>query len=193
MKAFELIATELDVSLLLEQLEAHPELWDENRTRTGHAGSVHGEVNDILVRFNKPTTDFDTALNDTVCYWQPALNSLPVVPSMIYPLMFNLLGDQIGRIIITKLKPGGEIGWHEDHGTPATHYQRFHLCLKNAPGAAFEFKVGDEVQSIEPTVGDLFIVANQLPHRVVNRSAQERWTMIIDIRTPFYQHIKETS
>lgn len=192
MKAFELVSYGIDVSGIIAEIEANPELWNENTTRTAHEGSVHTQVDDILIRFNRPADSFDTGLNDTMCFWQSAFTKVPSAASVIYPLMFNILGEQIGRIIITRLPPGGEIAWHKDEGISSTFYQRFHLCLKNAEGAAFEFQVGDEVKAVEPAVGDLFIVANQLPHRVINRSNEERWTMIIDIRTPFYQHIKET-
>ena len=176
----------VNVTALVNAIELQPELWDENTFRTEHACSPHVDASDILVRFNK-VTDIKTVFNDIECFWQDAAFKLPIMP-LIYDLMMNVAGDQIGRVVITKLQPGGRITPHVDGGAPAKYYQRFHLSLKNAPGAYF--RCGDS--KIEPLPGTWFIVDNSKEHEVVNDSAMERWTLIVDVRTPLFEDLKET-
>lgn len=183
---FRTLTTGINVTPLVKAIELQPELWNQNTFRTEHEKSPHSEASDIIVRFNK-VSDIKTVMNDIECFWQDAAFQLPVMP-FIYDLMMNVAGDQIGRVVITKLEPGAKITPHVDAGAPAKYYQRFHLSLKNAPGAYF--RCGDE--KFEPIPGTWFIVDNSQEHEVVNESAMERWTMIVDVRTPLFEDVKQT-
>ena len=39
--------------------------------------------------------------------------------------------EDMGRVLIVNLKPCGHVTKHNDQGTYADHYQRFHLVLKS--------------------------------------------------------------
>lgn len=162
------------------------DLWNNNDLRTKFDNSPHSAVDDIWIRFNDLTKDQDV-LNNKECIWYDAVTTLPV-SNIIYQLMQFVGADRIGRVIITRMKPGGKIEPHEDHGEPATYYQRFHLAIKNSSGASF--KCGDE--EYEPIPGEIFLVNNKLTHQVENNSMADRITMIIDLHTKFFEDFKQT-
>ena len=183
LKNFQILGT-LPVDQLNAALADHPELWNQHNLRTTHPGTPHQAVSDILVRFNPPG-GFN--LDDTECTWYPASDVLPVAP-ILTAVLGVVKGDRLGRSVITRLTPGTGIEPHVDHGAPAHYYQRFHVALQNAPGATFY--CGDEELTPEP--GDVFIFNNALEHSVWNGSDSDRVTLIIDVRTSWFEHIKKT-
>lgn len=187
MKYFKMVDAGLDVSPLVNALHNNPMLWDAMNLRTTHPMTPHKQASDIVIRFNKLTDDPLDVIDDNDCYWYPATSMLPVLP-YIYHLQSLVMGDRIGRSVITRLHPNKMIEPHIDQGSPVSYYQRFHLCLQNVIGS--KFIIGDE--SFEPIAGDLFIVANQIPHWVDNASDTDRLTLIIDIHTPMFQDVKAT-
>lgn len=172
---------------MLDALAANEGLWNINNLRTTHSQSPHKQVDDIWIRFNKLDGSLQKAVEDKETYWYPASGVLPCTHYM-YPLMEVVHGDRFGRCVITRMAPGVSIDSHKDMGAPVGYYQRFHLALQNAEGAVF--KCDDE--EFCPKTGDLFIVANHKEHSVVNNSELERITMIIDVHTPWFEHIKPT-
>ena len=186
-KNFQVIQKGVDTTQILNSLAMQPILWNEHNFRTRMIQSPHHVVDDILIRFNSLDQSLLDALDDKECFWYPAVNKLPVQP-LISALMHQTLGDRIGRVMITRMQPGKEIAPHEDFGAVNEYYQRFHIALKQEPGA--KFICGDEV--FEPDEGDVFIFDNSKTHSVVNDSKSERITMIVDIHTPYFEHIKKT-
>jgi len=186
-KNFQLIAQGIDTTPFLLALAEHEELWNYVDIRTTHPNSPHTDIDDIIVRFNEISYNNLQMLDDYESYWYPAASVLPVSP-VIHTLMGQVMGDRIGRCVITRCKPGHKVKPHVDAGSPVSYYQRFHLALQQAPGA--KFICGDEV--FEPKVGDLFVFDNSKTHSVENDSDADRITMIIDIRTPYFEHIKKT-
>jgi hypothetical protein len=186
LRNFQLVARGLHVRELLYQLECNPQLWNQNRLRTTHKETAHSAVSDIWIRFNQ--LDEKSSVDDMGAIWYDASKVLTEAPRHLYSLMQACFGERMGRAIITKLPPGGKITRHIDYGSPVSHYQRFHLCLQNHPGATFH--CGEE--SFEPLPGDLFIFDNSKPHWVDNDSDHDRITFIMDMRTPLFEHIKPT-
>lgn len=184
---FQYLATGLDVNPLLISLNDNKDLWNQFPVRTMHEGTAHSDASDILIRFNRLSEKIKKIADDNECYWYPAASELPVLP-YINELFSQVMGDRIGRVIITSLPPGGEITSHSDYGAPVEYYQRFHITIQNASGSVFY--CGDE--SITASAGDVFIFDNSKEHRVVNNSSVDRITMIVDIRTPRFEHIKKT-
>jgi hypothetical protein len=184
---FQVIAQNIDTRPMLEALKDNEHLWNQNNLRTTHELSPHKQVDDIWVRFNKLDGALQKAVEDKEAYWYPASDVLPVRAYM-YPLLEIVNGDRLGRCVITRMAPNTVIDSHKDMGAPVGYYQRFHLALQNAEGAVFKCD-GEE---FTPKTGDLFIVANQKDHEVINNSEIERITMIIDVHTSWFEHIKPT-
>jgi len=183
-----LMITKIDIEPLLLSLKEHEELWNMHPIRTAYPKSAHSEVYDIVIRYPNINDTAINIFNNDECDWFPAAFVLPVM-QYIYELSQITLGSRIGRCAITRIKPGCKVAAHIDEGTPSEYYQRFHICLQNEPGAIF--MCGNE--ELTPIAGDVFIIANHKMHSVINNSTKDRLTMIVDIRTPLFEHIKATT
>ena len=177
MKNFQQIATNLDVLPLLLAVRRQPELWGKDRVRAEFDQSPHREVDDILLRFS------DTAAADIgdelICNNTEAMRALPQARPLIYWLMARVEGDLLGRVMITKLPPGGRIYPHADVlGKYANTMSRFHIPLQSGPGCMF--RAGDEQVSMYP--GEAWDFNAHAEHEVINNSADDRIHLIVDIR-----------
>lgn len=149
--------------------------WNENTLRTTHEGTVHGEVDDIWLRFNEITED---VIDDTECVDYPAFAKLSQARALIFDLMRYVEGTRLGRVIVTRLKPGGKILPHRDEGAPATYYERYQVVLDCPEGCTF--RIGDE--SVQMRSGEVWWIDNREEHEVVNLGHDDRLVMIVDIR-----------
>jgi aspartyl/asparaginyl beta-hydroxylase (cupin superfamily) len=87
-------------------------------------------------------------------------------------------GVRLGRVLITRLRPGGVIPEHVDQGAPATYYDRYHVALQSLPGA-LNIAGGETVTY---NMGEMWWFDNRAPHTVVNNSADDRIVIIMDVR-----------
>jgi quercetin dioxygenase-like cupin family protein len=85
----------------------------------------------------------------------------------------------LGRIMIVRLKTGGEIAPHIDEGAYARYYARFHLVLESNPACVF--KAGGELVHMAP--GELWWFNHQVEHSVVN-NGPDRTHIIVDLTAP---------
>ena len=169
---------------LLHAIKMQPDLWDRQTLRTKHPGSAHAQVSDIWLRFNdvaeyERTGDPASIANDRDCIECPAWRDLPQVRPIVFDLMRMVEGVQLGRVIITRMKPGSRITPHVDQGSPATFYSRYQVALQSLPGA--NFNIGDETMNFRS--GEVWWIDNEVEHSVENNSADDRIVMIVDIRT----------
>lgn len=178
---------------LLHSLQVQPELWNQYPVRTNFERSAHTAVDDILLRyspFNRGEDYDDKICTEIDVVDFPAWHKLPAAQNFAYGMMTKVLGVHLGRIIISRLLPGGEITEHTDRIypaeakfpnkiPPAQYFERYHIVLKSQPGVVF--KCGDE--EIYMGTGEVWWFNNQLPHSVSNKSGSDRIHMILDIRT----------
>lgn len=173
------ILENVGVQAIVSYLHEHPELWNADKTRTSFPESPHSKVDDILLRF-QPVSDKDTI--ETVIDQHESVDR-PVylgMPRFVRELVMNVFayvgGDRLGRVMITRLKPGDAITPHVDAGTHAAYYERFHLCLQADEGS--KFRIGEDWVTMKP--GQLWWVDNGINHEVVNNGEIDRIHMIID-------------
>lgn len=178
MRNFLKIADGVDVLPVLHALALNDDLWNSTTLRTLYPESPHHEADDILLWFNDLTQDPAAIADDKAVVAFPAWDRLPQVRPIIFDLMRRVEGVQLGRVMITRLKPGGQIYPHEDAGAPAEFYSRYQLSLQCAPGCLFH--CGDETAYFAP--GSVWWFDNQKTHSVQQNGADERLTLIIDIR-----------
>lgn len=180
MRLFQQIAANIDVMPLLHTIQRKPHLWNRENIRTRYPQSPHHQADDIILRFNDiPDDDITKVINDKDCLNYPALAELPQARVLIFDLMRRVEGEQLGRVVITRLAPGRCITPHADQGAPAEFYDRYHVVLQNFPGSIFE--CGDEKVTMRS--GDCWWFDNTKTHSVKNNSADDRISMIVDIRT----------
>jgi len=177
LKNFLKLASGLPTTPLLTGIYTQ-DLWDKNTLRTTHTGTPHTQVNDIWLRFND-LKDVSKVPDEHESINYPAWNKLPQAHGLIFDLMRVVSGTRLGRVIITRLEPGKKIDPHEDGGSHAAYYSRFHIMLKNQPGSMFYCE--DEEVYMAP--GDVWWFDNSKTHWVTNNSSDDRITMIVDIKT----------
>jgi hypothetical protein len=172
MRNFHRLAQGLTVAPLMTTLMRHPELWDADTTRTGFQGSPHREASDILLRFGRASLD-DMGPFDN----RPAMTLLGAMSTAL-GVMQMVGGSELGRVLLTRLPPGGKILPHADEGAYARRMVRHQLMIQCLPGNVFRC-AGEE---LAPVTGDLFWFNNALEHEVTNNSADDRIAMVIDAR-----------
>ena len=194
MRNFLRISSGINVLPILHSIYRQPELWNENKLRTTHIQSPHTEVDDIWLRFNDLTAAKAAAEakgraesapgpeylglmdeHESICY--PAWHRIPEVRPIIFDLMRMIEGLRLGRVLITRLAPGKKIRAHVDGGSHAAYYERYHCFLQNAPGSIF--RAGEE--TLHAKTGELWWFDNSKEHEVINNSAEDRITLIIDV------------
>lgn len=170
---------------LLQEIHRQPDLWDENKLRTTTPGSPHSEVSDIWLFFNKTLQDatqeelFRKIVNDREVVPYRAWPRLPSARPLIFGLMRQVEAVRLGRVIITKLMPGGKIAPHVDGGAPATFYTRYQIALQCLPGNMFRI----DNEQVEMCSGDIWMIDNKKEHEVINNSVDDRIVMIVDLRS----------
>lgn len=171
----------VDVVPVLLELARQPELWDQNALRTTHPQSPHIQVSDIWLRFNElPEPGQEHLIVDKhESVWYPAADNLPAARDLIHALIARVKGIRLGRSIITRLAPGKKIDAHEDGGSHAAYYDRFHIVLQSGPGCLF--RTGDE--TVQMRTGEVWWFDNSIEHEVINNSSDDRIHLIVDIKT----------
>lgn len=172
-----LFASGIDTARLMLDLSMNPQLWNENRLRKEYPNSPHAEVDDIWLRFQNLDGD---VVDEHECIEYAAWFKLPSARHMVHTLLRQVEGVRVGRVVITRLKPGGRIQRHADGGSPAEYYERFQIVLNGRPGITFS--VGDG--AFQQRTGDIHWFDNQQEHEVVNNSSEDRIVMIVDLRCP---------
>lgn len=184
MRNFVRLAEGLQVEPLLEQLAKHPHLWNLDTERSKYPGSAHREAQQILVRWAGERT-IEAAFRDLDAV--DCEGGEPLI-EQLNPLYFALgkaIGEtgDFGRVMITRLPPGGAIARHLDEGLYADHYDRFHICLQADPGSTFI--CGGEAQVMLP--GEAWWFNHKREHQVVNEGRLERIHLIVDVQAPAYR------
>lgn len=170
----------IDVSAAVEQIDAHPEVWNLHRERT-QLGTPHSQVSDIWVRYN-PWRNFNgdmAAFNGPhESEWYPVADAIPAVRVLVRQV-FNYVGGKVlGGVLITKIPPGCEVAPHIDQGWHARHYEKFAVQLQGNDRQAFHF----EGFELRPAPGDIYTFDNSKLHWVTNDSDEDRMTLIVCIR-----------
>lgn len=170
--------------LIRRELDFNNHLWDEWPLRTMSENSPHRDCHDIWLRF-RDIFDLSALTPEEFCNsaykprWYPATQRLRHTKKIIERIFTLVGGDELGACLLTKVPPGKEVAWHKDDNWNANHFlNKYLLVVDNAPGAYFE-TCGEQH---EGKPGDLFLFDNRLPHRVVNRSAQDRISLIISVK-----------
>lgn len=166
----------------LEELDNHPELWNEYEWRTENARSPHREADDIWLRYNA-LENFDPEHpqafnNEHKSVWYPSAEKLPAIRYIVETVAHDLQAHTIGGVLITRVPAGKQIYWHQDGGWHAGYYRKFLVVLRGNHEQSFEFE--NEQMFSEP--GDCFEFQNEYPHRVLNPTDKERISLIICLR-----------
>lgn len=185
MRNFQFIGN-VDVLPLTMALQTHPQLWNAHRFRTTYDGTPHAAVDDILLRFSAPEKTRDTGdlvpvIEDMAPVAYPAWAELPQVRPIVFDLMRRMEATALGRVIISRLPPGGRIAAHADtDGNYAAQDdgRRLHVVIQGLPGSLYH--CGDE--TVQMLTGSVWWFQHREIHSVENNSADDRLHLLVDVR-----------
>jgi len=173
-----LLPHKFDVTPLIEQLAAHPEVWNEYRWRTEHPRSPHREAHDIWARYNA-IENLGPYFNDPhEAVWYPVVEKIPSIKPLVFEVMQAVNGEKLGGVLITRIPAGKQVYPHVDQGWHALHYEKFAVQLCGTSEQAFCFP-GENLSAFP---GEMYWFNNQACHWVVNPSDVDRVTLIICIK-----------
>lgn len=183
------VITTADVNGLMLNIKRHADLWKEDTFLRDYQQGPFGEIESIMLRFpekrvfeqeeelekyKRGESQFDQ--HESIDY--PAFAVLTEARAIVFGLMSLVQGERLGRVMINKIKPGGKIYPHADSPEHTDYYTRFHVVLQSSVGCYL--RAGDE--QLEMKTGDVFWFNNKLEHEVVNNSAFDRISMVVDIK-----------
>jgi hypothetical protein len=168
------------LEILQDEVDRKKEYWGAAPFRTNFEGSPHREAKDILIRGPRfDTLDMQELYNRIPCEFYNTSEGFPRVREAALVLLNILQGTALGRVILTRIPPSGQIYSHSDEGEAADWYDRFHLVISSAEKGNY-FYSGDE--QVEMKAGEIWWVNNHIPHSVKNKSEEDRIHMILDIQ-----------
>lgn len=181
-RRFACIESGIDVSPLLEEIEAHPEIWsiDLNRQSTVE---VQRETESVLLHAHDSPASFREARQRHPIRYvgRPtrAAEALPRHRAFVEQLARRAHGVP-GRAALVRLRPGGRVYEHVDRGLYYQLRSRYHLVLQSRAGSPL--RAGDE--QVRMREGELWWFDNRLPHEAMNDSDAPRIHLIVDILSP---------
>ncbi len=191
MRYFQRIAAGVDVLPLAHALQRKPYLWGAEPMRTLVHNGPHAEVDDVLLRFEDvPPALAAKASEGGAEAWaefealplafRPAWTELPEAKPLIQGLMVRVGAYELGRVVITKLRPGGCIYPHADTGaySETPDRSRYHVVLNSTPGSTF--RCANEAVYMAP--GDIWWFDPQSVHSVENNGVDDRLHLLVDVR-----------
>lgn len=178
MKHCQKIAEGISVSRVMGQLNAHPELWDQQPLRTTFKGTPFGGTSDIWCRFGR---DPETWSKPHFAEFWPAWDVLTGLHRIVFDTMRMVRATSLGGILITSVPPGGKVDRHTDAG----HWHpTFYDCKVYAILQANERCVNTfEDESVVMRTGDAWLFDNLVMHGVENHGDTDRIAAVICMRT----------
>jgi len=183
MRTFEQVATGLDVEPLLARLNEMPQLWGEITARQEYTGTAHTDTECIYPRGPYKFTPY-YYMFDLGAYDYPVMDMLAdVLVPVLRPLLTDVLKvEELGRVLIVKLKPGGVVTPHIDEGTYADYYARFHVAVTGTDKATLT--AGPNTQHFAP--GEAWWFDHKVTHSARNDGDTDRIHIIIDAVTSLF-------
>lgn len=184
---FNLLKKGINTSALLSQINRNEKLWDEIKLRQDTNGSPHKYTETIFIRWCKDL-DLHSAFHDLEAIDYPARNELSQINHLISEVMNVTNSKTLGRVLITKLKPGANILPHSDEGIVCASYERFHIPLYSKNGNSFCAGVPNgKFEDVHMSEGELWFFNNKAIHWLRNDSLEPRIHLIVDAIAPQFR------
>ena len=125
MKNFQQLFT-FDPALLLNQITRLPKLWKEDTYLRDYPQGPFHDTETIFLRFPPASvTEMEQSQRDQhECINMDGMIHLPAARQLIYSLMARVEGERLGRVMINKLRPGGQVYPHADTPSHADFFAR---------------------------------------------------------------------
>lgn len=187
---FELLYKGRDFSLAMQEVLDNLELFEASEIRQNFEGSPFKDTRFIPCRMTyESDIDPEWTQEELLEYRKTKgvtsrdavdvaeYEALPIVYSEVMSICSALRAEQIGRVLVAELQPGGHILAHYDYGPYHDFYDRVHLVIG---GEGCHFRAGKEVVKMLPN--EVWAFNNRANHEVWNESAVARYHIIIDMK-----------
>lgn len=181
MSNFTRICTDIAVGGILNQIDAHPELWNENPERLFPGSPMEG-TSDIWLRYRDKAelTSREAYREPHFAVWYPGAKKLGRALSVVRHLMWVIEADYIGGVLITKIPAGRSILPHSDAGSWHAEFMNVKVYIPLQTNLDCVNICEDEHVSM--MAGDAWTFDNLKTHSVVNSGKQDRITLIVSLR-----------
>lgn len=187
---FELLYKDKDYSHILSEVLAKGDIFESNKLRQDFEGSPFKDCRSIICRLTfdegmsedmspREALEFraSNGVTNVNAVDQVEYGEVPLVYNEVMSIASALRAEQIGRVAVTELAPGGHILAHRDFGAYHDFYDRIHIVLG---GEGCHFRCGAEVVKMLP--GEVWIFNNRDVHEVWNYSNSYRYHLVIDLK-----------
>lgn len=186
MRNFHKMASGLSMDAIMAELTRKPELWNRHGYRKEYPGTPHGQVDDIWLRYSDDGKVADTSntaavQNDPGAVWHDEALELQSVKPLVLNLMRSVEAWTLERLMISRLRPGGQILPHADNTgvyVNQGNIARYHLVLQGLPGSLY--RCGDE--TVQMLTGEVWWFNAWLEHEVINNSVDDRIHLMADVK-----------
>lgn len=169
----------------MAEISQAPHLWDQITARQDHPSSPHQDTKTIYLRWCKDVS-IETVFTDLDTLDYPAFGWLGSAHALVQRVMDEVGGTELGRVIITKLKPMGIIGPHSDEGDYADKFERFHVPLCDSSDAFGCDYFPQHTETAFMRAGELWTFNHKRNHFVFNGDT-DRIHLIVDAVAPKYR------
>jgi hypothetical protein len=193
MKHFGKIRDGIDVTPYMEELSAHPEIFEGDASR--QKGIPVQRETQAVILFGVDVGDADRSKLDYAFLDTQARIGMPIKyrgrptpQSEVLPQSTQFIRDLCcemkgvpGRAVIARLKPDGKIYKHIDDQLYWLLRDRYHLVVKCGEKGTF-FRAGDE--EVHMRQGELWWFDPTVYHEAQNVSGETRIHLLVDILSP---------
>ncbi|MGC4062544.1 MAG: PQQ-binding-like beta-propeller repeat protein [Aquabacterium sp.] len=176
LRHFTKMAVDIPLEAMVQELENNAAAWQVN-TRRQSTIACQRETESIFLRSARKLAEGER-IDDVQESQETDLAA--TFPSIMAFLKFatHKLNGELGRALLAKLKPEGQVYRHVDGGAYYATRNRYHLVLQSPEGSPMI--AGDEEVRMMP--GELWQFDNKQPHEAFNRSCEDRIHLIFDLK-----------
>ena len=178
MKPLTRIATGIDTHPIGDSLACNESAWHIDTSRQ-HTIRTLAETQSIFLReaAATQTTQHLPTIDIHESRLAPHAWQFPEAVLLCQALAASL-GVELGRALLARLPPGGNVLPHHDPGAYYAIRDRYHLVIASEPGGSI---VGAVDQEVDMKSGELWWLANKERHWARNLSAADRIHLIFDV------------
>jgi hypothetical protein len=179
---FRLVARDIDVGPLLDEVHAQHDAWTANIVRQ-HRSPAQRHTQSILLRTAVQRSDLDGNENQE-CMDRTMARRFPQALSFMTEFGASMRAT-LSRAMIVRLKARADVSRHVDGGSYYVIRDRYHLVLFSASGSVL--RSGDE--EVRMWSGELWWFDNKQFHSAVNESDDWRIHYIFDLLPEHHAHL----
>jgi GNAT superfamily N-acetyltransferase len=177
MNHFTRIPFTFDPSDALQELDVRPDLWKQITARQDFPGSDHKDTETIYLRGPKHMdVPADYMKVGNAVDYLGNLGELQDCADLMRQALEAIGADELGYVMVVKLKAGGVVTPHIDEGPYSDHFTRFHLVLST--NEFCKFSSGLEVCHLK--AGELWQFDHKAIHNFMNAGDTDRIHIIFD-------------